>query len=346
MGFFHRWLKGGHIGQRGRYSNLKVALVADALTDAGLGAECNVRRLTPSNYRTVLRRWRPDIVFVESAWAGWRNAWKYKIASYTDHPERTTRDIAMVVAEAADLGIPAVFWNKEDSVHYDRFINTASFFQYIFTVDSNCIPKYQSDIPGCKVGTLMFPIQPRFHYLDDKTDCATGFSCFIGSYSSHIHPRRRQWQHLLFESAARYGLDIYDRNYKRKAAHYRYPAISGMRIHKAVPYAKTAEIYRSYRVNLNVNTIEDSPTMYSRRLIEILAVGGVAISTPSLAVSRLFSDYCYVVATADELNGAIDSIAGAEYLMAKERAREGAQQVSRDHTWERRLEHLEASRIF
>ena len=331
---------------RGKYSSLKIALVSDALTQASLQAECQIRNVTPDNYAAIFTNWRPDILFVESAWQGHRYAWRYQLASYPDYPERNNEAMRRVLACARDHGIPAVFWNKEDNVHYSRFIATAGLFENIYTVDSNCIEKYRRDVPrAAVVDTLMFPVQPRFHYWQERAIEKQNKSCFVGSYGTHVHPRRRHWQDMLFKAFAPAGLDIYDRNSSRKADHYRYPMLSGVRVYNKVAYRKTADLYRSYRFNLNVNTIEQSPTMYSRRLIEILAVGGVAVSSPSLAASTLFTDYCEIVRNEDEINEIVHWSA-ARYKTAVERARAGAKLIAETHTWGRRLQQLEQARLF
>ena len=63
---------------------------------------------------------------------------------------------------------------------------------------------------------------------------------------------------------------------------------------------KTANIYKSYFASINVNTIQDSPTMYSRRLIEIIACGGIAVTSPALSVKKHFKDFCHVVSCYEE----------------------------------------------
>lgn len=333
--------------RNGRYGDLKIALVADELTRSALEQECRIYNLTPSNYLSVLKKWKPDLVFVESAWQGYRNNWKYGLATYPSHPDRTNEALKCLVTAAEDAGIPSVFWNKEDSTHYDRFIETAKLFKNVFTVDANCIEKYKRDLSTYdNVATLMFPVQPRFHFPLIEFGPSKGFSCFIGSYSRHIHARRRFWQNMLFETLAPYGLDIYDRNHRRKSENYRYPLISGMRVRRGVNYRQTADIYRGYKINLNVNTVEDSPTMYSRRLIEILAVGGVAISTPSIAVSKLFSDYCYIVNSYDDLLECVENLRTSAFDTARQRALEGARVIAQRHTWENRLMHMEDLSVF
>ena len=104
------------------------------------------------------------ILFVESAWFGYKKKWQYKIASYPDHPKRTNEKLVRLVQAAKDKGIPTVFWNKEDSVHFDRFIDSAKHFDHIFTVDENCVERYRAVVPASTtVDVAMFPVQPRIH---------------------------------------------------------------------------------------------------------------------------------------------------------------------------------------
>lgn len=331
----------------GPFGSLKVGLVADELTRSCLALECRVRHLSPKNFRRVIDDWRPDLIFVESAWHGHRNAWKYGLASYEGHQDRTNSNLADLLKYARLKNINAIFWNKEDSVHYKRFISTASLFEYIFTVDQNCLSLYQKDVPGLKhVGVMMFPVQGLTHFLKRESGPPIGFSSFVGSYSSHVHERRRGWQDRLFDVFSPHGLDIYDRNSRRKSKNYRYPLRAGMRVFGAVPYHQTADLFRRYKVNLNVNTIEDSPTMYSRRLIEIISVGGVAVSTPSAAVSRLFSEYCQIVDSRESMAAALELIKGQKYSELVERARAGASYIAQNHTWTNRLRDMEQLGLF
>ena len=330
------------MASNGVFRNLKVALVSDELTRSSLAFECQVRDLTPLNYKLLLKFWKPDLLFVESAWSGYKNAWKFKIAAYPDHPERNNKSLARMVAYARDLGIPCVFWNKEDGVHFDRFIDSAKLFDHIFTVDENCIPRYRAMVgPNVTVNTLMFPVQPTTHSF-------TGFNFkhhranFVGSYSHHVHDRRRHWQDLMFGAVkdACLGLTAVDRNSDRKSANYRYPCAPGLEVLPALPHPKTAQIYKDYLVSLNVNTIEDSATMYSRRLVEILACGGIAVTNPSPAVARYFKDYCHVVHNAGE---ATDLFARLKHGPSPDdlaRAEAGARYVLAEHTWSHRLEEI------
>lgn len=321
-----------------RDSRLRVALLSDALTQSSLEAECDVLTLTPNNYRILLKLARPDFLFVESAWQGFGEKWKYRVAAYPDHPRRNNRTLEALVAYARDLGVPTVFWNKEDGVHFDRFIASAALFDYIFTVDENCVPRYRAAAPGARVDTLLFAVQPATHSFTGF-DFKYGHSNFVGSYSHHIHNRRREWQDMLFAATLDAGMDltVVDRNSGRKAAHYRFPDLQGLKVLPAVTHAQTAHIYKDYLVSLNVNTVEDSGTMFSRRLVEILACGGIAVTNPSPAVERYFNEYCHIVGDQEQARALFARLSQGPSAADLERARAGADYVLREHTWSKRL---------
>lgn len=321
---------------------MKIALIADELTYSALDKETHVKKITPRNYKFILRFWKPDILLVESAWQGYKNRWKYKIATYPDHPKRNNKALQKVVAYAKTLGIPTVFWNKEDSVHFERFIESAKLFDHIFTVDENCIPKYRAVVDSkATVNTLMFAVQPAIHNF-------TGFNFkyhranFVGSYSKHMHERRRMWQNMMFEATciSELGLTAYDRNSKRKSDNYRYPTLTCIEVKLGVSYTKTAQIYKDYLISLNVNTIEDSPTMFSRRLIEIIACGGIAVTNPSPAVERYFKDYCHVINNQEEAIEVFNRLKFGPSKDDLERARAGAEYIVKEHTWSHRLKKI------
>ena len=322
----------------GAFRNLKVALIADELTRSCLAFDCQVRDITPLNYKFLLTWWKPDVLFVESAWQGLGNTWKYKIASYPDRPSRNNHALRKVVAYSRELGIPCVFWNKEDGAHFDRFISSASLFDYIFTVDENCIPRYQALIgPAVPVAPLMFPVQPAIHSPSPK-----GYvhrrACFVGSYSWHVHDRRRMWQEILFAASSDVGLTVFDRNSDRRSSNYRYPDLPWLEVRPGVPHVQTAQIYCDYMISLNVNTVEDSSTMFSRRLIEILACGGLAVTTPALSVSRHFKEYCYVVSCEDEARDLLGRFKQGLTPRDRHMIAAGAEYVLKEHTWAHRLE--------
>ncbi|MDH2997997.1 spore coat protein [Pasteurellaceae bacterium LFhippo2] len=322
---------------------MNISLISDSLTDIALSREHSiglnrVNTLSFCNFKNC------DVLFVESAWNGYKDRWKYKIASYPDHPSRTNGKLVRLVEKAKSKGIPTVFWNKEDSVHFDRFIDSAKHFDHIFTVDENCIERYRSIVPSTTtVDVAMFPVQSRIHNYQ-------GFNFkhfeanFVGSYNSKAHDVRRERQALLFGAAKKAGLPvtIFDRNSDKSAHNYRYPKDEfNLNIQTNISYSETADVYRNYLVSLNVNTIEDSPTMFSRRVVETLACAGILVSTPSLSMESIFKEYCHIVYSEEE---AIELYQRLKYGPSKqdlEMARAGADFVLNNFTWRQFLQKIE-----
>ena len=322
---------------------MNIALISDDLTRSSLSFDNEIFNVTSFNF-FLLRFYKMQFLLVESAWSGFYNSWKYKIASYPEVKNRNNKSLFRVIEYAKKLKIPCIFWNKEDSVHFNRFIDSASFFDYVFTVDENCVPKYREILGDkAKIGVLPFPVQPKIHYPINSNSPRENKACFVGSYSHHIHGERRKWQDMMFQAAKPYGLTVYDRNSDRKSKNYRYPDLPWIDVRKSVSNKATADIYRKYLVQFNVNTVTDSPTMYSRRLVEALACGSIVVTNPAVSVDKMFAEYCEVVHSREECDDVLERIFKGGGKRELERARAGADYVLREHTWEKRLQQIAAT---
>lgn len=326
---------------------LNIALISDTLTFECLDEASNVKYITPKNYKKILSANKIDFLFVESTWLGLNNQWRYKVATSPKRKvhrildfimQRNTNPLSKVVSFAKEKNIPTIFWNKEDPVHYDRFIASATLFDYIFTVDEGSIINYQKHTKAI-INTLPFAIQTSLHNPNNLPSKTSGKANFVGSYGNPNHVTRKYWQDLMFDKVpAVMSLDIYDRNSDRPNMMYRFPKLNNTQVLSKVTNAETANIYKNYDLSLNVNTVETSTTMLSRRLVEIIACAGVAITNDSPAVQKYFKDYCYVVKTEDDLLDVLNSIKDGIPQSAKDRALAGAEYIKNHHTWDQRLQ--------
>lgn len=285
---------------------LKVLSILDDFTFQGLNQSnsLNLIQDKPFWYR---KSNKIDFMLVESAWRGNNDQWRHKIADYPNHPNRNNHQLAKLVAWAKDHHIPTIFWNKEDPYHYDQFINTAKLFDYIFTTDDLSIERYKTDAPHAKVHVLPFFIQTNLHKPQNIT--IRNRSLFIGSYHSTEHPERKIWQDRIFPQAARYGLTIIDRHSESALETQQFPKYMGdVEYLNAIPYNQTQQIYNQFSHCLNVNSITHSNTMFSRRLLEIMACGKLAISNPSQAISHLFKDMCICIDDPIEANDLFEQL--------------------------------------
>jgi spore maturation protein CgeB len=145
---------------------------------------------------------------------------------------------------------------------------------------------------------------------------------------------------MLFAGCSDIGVTVYDRNSGRRSANYRYPDLPWLEVCPSVPHQQTAQLYRDYMVSLNVNTVEDSVTMFSRRLVEILACGGLAVTTPGLSVDRYFKNYSYVVGCEEEARDLFGRLKQGLTSRDREMAAAGADYVLKEFTWAHRLEEV------
>lgn len=321
---------------------LNIGLISDELTAHALTSSniVNVKQLKNAYWSWQIKKLRPDFILVESAWRGHKNKWRYKIANYPDYPERTNVELRKLLELADKYNIPAVFWNKEDGAHFNRFIDSASLFKYVLTVDSNCVERYQSILgPNVKVGVLPFAVQPKFHHPSDLPP-RYNESLFIGSYSKHIHNERREWQEMAFGSASQYGLTIVDRNSDRNPDIYRYPKLPNTIVMPNISHNKTGRLYRQFSHCLNVNTVTDSPSMFSRRLIEIMACGRLAVTNSSVSVSQRFEGMCEVIETKEQADALFAQLAKGYTKQQIEMMRYASDHVLQNYNYDKWLQHI------
>ena len=319
----------------------KIALISDELTSLALN-ESSVKffQIKDKNWFQLFKIFKPDFILVESVWRGYKESWRYRIANYPDYPERSNVELRKLLEMADKYNIPAVFWNKEDGAHFNRFIDSASLFKYILTVDSNCVERYQAILGDkVKVGVLPFAVQPKFHYPATQPPRYRQ-SLFIGSYSHHIHNDRRSWQDMVFTAASPYGLTIVDRNSDRKPDAYRYPSLPNTNVYPALAHNKTGDMYRQYSHCLNVNTVTDSPSMFSRRLIEIMACGRLAVSNPSVSVSTRFEGMCEVIESREQADELFAQLSKGYTKQQIEMMRYASAHVLENYNYDQWLQHI------
>lgn len=279
---------------------LQVASVLDPFSHACFEPECDLIAITPAGWREQLQDRKIDFVLVESAWHGNHDSWLYRVASYNKPPGNELRDI---VQWARRYGVPTVFWNKEDPPNFDRFIDRAADFDFVFTTDENCIDRYRRKVPtSTQVAALPFAAQPRIHNprLDSPRNDTTSFA---GTYYADDYEPRRRAMDMLLRTAARHGLDIFDRMHGvtgAAKARYEFPEDLRRYIRGSLNYEEMVKAYRQYRVALNVNSVSDSPTMFSRRVFELLACATPVVSTQSVGIEQIFRGTVPTVSTEAE----------------------------------------------
>ncbi|MDL2279898.1 glycosyltransferase, partial [Desulfovibrio sp. OttesenSCG-928-G11] len=154
--------------------------------------------------------------------------------------------------------------------------------------------------------------------------------------------KRRNFLDMLFRAArgTEMRINAFDRNYNRFSRFFafRFPNTPELIVHPQVSYPETAHIYKTHAVSINVNSVVDSETMCSRRLLEILACGGIVLTNASLCVTKHFKEFCHVVSTEDEARAFFLRMKSGPSIQDREKAEAGAQHVRSAHTWQHRMQ--------
>ena len=277
-----------------------VAGVFDTFTRSCLEPDCDLLRVRPDNWVYAFERQRPDFLLVESAWHGNDDAWQYRIASYASPPDRQSLPAMLKWCRAK--GVPTIFWNKEDPVHFDRFIATARRFDSVLTTDADCVPRYRRSAGHGQVFAMAFAAQPEIHHplLEQAREDRV---CFAGSFYGDRHDERRIDMESILKPALGFPFDIYDRNHGisgAQAAKVAFPSEYQGAIRGRLEYAEMVAAYKRYRVFLNVNSVKQSPTMFSRRVFELLACGTPVVSSYSRGIVEILGEDAVAIATSEE----------------------------------------------
>ncbi|WP_336707792.1 glycosyltransferase [Oerskovia sp. USHLN155] len=263
--------------------DLEIGLIADEFTTKSLQGSIGVRLLSRANWAHELEGL--SFVLIESAWKGNDAQWYRGVGRYSDDEHR---DIQGLIETCRRLAIPTVFWNKEDPVHTSRFLETARLCDHIFTVDANLIPLYRSAAGESTktVSSMPFFAQPRIHSPLDRGESSEPTVAYAGTYYGDRYAERTSDLHRLLSASKQTGLAIYDRQSIDPDSPYKFPAEFREAVRGGLSYDSVLEKYRTHVAHLNVNSVRDSPTMYSRRVVEIAASGGVVLSGPGRGVQE------------------------------------------------------------
>ena len=315
-----------------------VAAIFDTFTEHSLRYEANLLLLSRERWRSQMEEARPACLLVESAFIGNNGEWRYQIVGYENLADNPLRELLQF---CRSNGIPTAFWNKEDPPHFDEFIGAAREFDFVFTSDADCVPLYREALGHDRIYILPFAAQPRLHNPSREQDWPNYPVCFAGSWLQHKYPERAEALRYLLDPVLPIGLHIFDRNLRQidLGPHFRFPDRYREAIKGTLTYEEMLTAYRCYDVMLNVNTVTESPTMFSRRVFESLACGTPVISSESVGMSRMLGEHVRITRSMEDTTGHLVELLGDE----EERVREGHlayRHVHENHTYRRRIDEV------
>lgn len=305
--------------------------IMDEFTTGCFEDDVNLIQPRPDNWYALAEKYTPAFIFIESAWKGNSGSWQYRVADYANKPGN---EVAHITQYARQKGIPTLFWNKEDPVHHEKFMCSAKLADHIFTTDANMRDSYVAKTGNTNVHALPFAAQPTLH----KPSPLAGRkprACFAGSWYGNRHEERGSAMQWLLRAANHFGLDIYDRNHGTGT--FSFPEEYQSGIKGSLPYKQLCDEYSRYRVFLNVNSVTDSPTMFSRRVFELMACGTPVVSTYAKGIEELFeSKVVWLVNSQKQADEALHALM-TDDTEWRRRSLAGIREVFAKHTYAHRL---------
>jgi len=117
---------------------------------------------------------------------------------------------------------------------------------------------------------------------------------------------------IVLKPALEYDLHIYDRQQGvtgQLAEQFRFPDIYQHAIKGRLEYDEMVKAYKRYKVFLNVNSVKTSPTMFSRRVFELLACGTPVISAYARGIDEILgSDIVLFTRSEDETRNHLEHL--------------------------------------
>lgn len=315
------------------FSEKKIRIVAimDEFTALCFDPEADIYHVTPENWQSEILEFKPDFLFIESAWQGKNGLWKTKIS-------HQSVELINLIKFCDENKIRSVFWSKEDPVHFGTFLGVAELVDIVFTTDIDCIQKYKEHLGHDRVYLLCFAAQPTIHNPIEVYERQDKFN-FAGSYYLKYPIRQRDFG-VLSEVADRYkGLDIFDRNFDKPHPHYEFPECYQAMILGTLQPSEIDKAYKGYVYGINMNTIKQSQTMFARRVFEMLASNTIVLSNYSHGVRLLFGDLVICSDEKTELDRQLKDFTG-DLLTQKKYRLQGLRKVLSHHTYQHRLKYV------
>jgi glycosyltransferase involved in cell wall biosynthesis/spore maturation protein CgeB len=310
---------------------LKVACIMDEFTFGSYRSECELFQLTPANWEAELEGFKPELLFIESAWRGKDELWGSKVG-------HNSQELQGIVAWCRKNGVPTVFWNKEDPVHFETFLSTAMLFDCVFTTDIDCIHRYKAALKHDNVFLLPFACQPKNNHPIETYERKDAF-CFAGAYYVRYPDRTRDLGNFISELPGFRPVEIYDRNYGKNDPNYQFPPEYQPYIVGTLPFDQIDKAYKGYRYAINLNSIKQSQTMFARRVFELMASNTITVSNFSRGIRLMFGDLVITTDSGHEMVRHLEAVAGDDVRSAKLRLA-ALRKVLQEHTYEQRLAYV------
>ncbi|MDR7346900.1 glycosyltransferase [Enteractinococcus fodinae] len=266
----------------------KIGIISDLFLYKSFEGLADFKPIYPHNYQ---QHSDIDVLLLVSTWKGIDGiSWKGVTARRSEQRELLFDHILPFYR---DLGIPIVFYSKEDPPNYAQFLPFAQQADYIFTSAEEKVEQYRADCPhAINVETLSFGINPKNHSpIGSQQGEIKSLVPFAGSWFNHKYPDRARWGGDILDAVVAsdyYDLLIFDRNSELHDPRYRFPNRYAYTLTPAIDHQTLLDIQRRVDVSVNLNSVSDSSSMFANRAIELQAQGTVVLSNYNVALNSRY----------------------------------------------------------
>ncbi|EOV8885941.1 FkbM family methyltransferase [Campylobacter coli] len=321
-------LKENFINNFSDLKEMKMVCIMDEFTYTSFAYECNLLQLSPENWRDEIIAFKPDLLFIESAWQGKDSLWKLKISGFST-------ELQELIKYCKENSIATIFWSKEDPIHFNTFLSIARSVDFVFTTDIDCIPKYKFHVGHENVYCLPFAAQTKIHNPIEEFDRKDEFN-FAGSYYLRYPQRQLDFENLIGAIKPYKNISIYDRNFNNPHPHYTFPDCYKDMIIGNLPFNEIIKAYKGYKFGITMNTVKQSQTMFARRAFELIACNTFVVSNFSRALRNFFGDLVISSDDMNELKNKLKLVCEDEMYYKKIKLN-ALRKVMKEHTYTDRL---------
>ena len=131
-----------------------VAAILDTFTEYSLRHEVNLLLISPKEWLAELQETRPVCLFVESAWTGNNGLWRDRIVGYDGSEDNPLGRVTGILP-------PPLGFRRYSGTRKTRPISTIfsapqRSFDFVFTTDADCVPRYREKLGHCRIYALPF----------------------------------------------------------------------------------------------------------------------------------------------------------------------------------------------
>ncbi|WP_026530862.1 glycosyltransferase family 2 protein [Haematomicrobium sanguinis] len=286
-----------------------IGIIADDFLYASLASAGNFVRVTPSNYDMAADAC--DFLLVTSVWRGMAGEWEF-VGSSKSANSVLLRDKVIPAFRSRDKQV--VFYSKEDPPHYNDYLHVAQASDHIFTSAVEKVPSYERDCPQAQsIGVLQFSVSADQHNPVGSRLYRIPEVLFAGSWFNHKYLTRRTQALRIFDGVmnSRRDLEIVDRFSGERKLKYAFPEYLFPSMNKSINHDLLLRLQKHVDLNINLNSVFNSESMFANRVIELQGMGSAIISSYNVGVNSQFPNV-YIPTTSLDARDWIDALSSQE----------------------------------